>query len=225
MCVYLYCRISRPTQNIERQVRNLTALYPQGVVSKEAYTGTKIDRPEWNKLFKKVKVGDKICFDSVSRMSRDEVEGFKTYEELFNRGVELEFINEPYVNTATFKNALNNGVPMTGTNVDCILEGVNKFLMELAKEQIRLAFQQAQKEVDDLHTRVSQGIETARLNGKQIGIEKGRKLTTKKSVSAKEQIKKYSKDFDGTLKDVEVMKIVGISRNSYYKYKRELMGE
>lgn len=222
MSVYLYCRISRKKQNIDRQVRNLTAIYPQGIVIKEAYTGTKIDRPEWNKLYKKVKVGDKICFDSVSRMSRDEVEGFKTYEELFNRGVELEFINEPYVNTATFKNALNNGVPMTGTNVDCILEGVNRFLMELAKEQIRLAFQQAQKEVDDLHTRVSQGIETARLNGKQIGGKTGSKYNVKKSAEAKAQIKKYSNDFDGTLNDADVITLTGISRKTYYKYKKEM---
>ena len=225
MCVYLYCRISRPTQNIERQVRNLTALYPQGVVIKEAYTGTKIDRPEWSKLFKKVKVGDKICFDSVCRMSRDEVEGFKTYEALFNRGVELEFINEPYVNTATFKNALNNGVPMTGTNVDCILEGVNQFLMELAREQIKLAFQQAQKETDDLHIRVSQGLVTARLNGKQIGGVIGSKYKVKKSQKAKEQIKKYSKDFNGNLADGEVIVLTGLSRKTYYKYKKELKEE
>ena len=38
-----------------------------------------------------------------------------------------------------------------------------------------------------------------------------------------EQIKKYSKDFDGTLKDTEVMQLVKIARNTYYKYKRELM--
>ena len=222
MCMYLYCRISRKTQNIDRQVRNLTALYPNGIVIKEAYTGTKIDRPEWNKLYKKVKVGDKIAFDSVSRMSRDAEEGFKTYEELFNRGVELIFLNEPMINTATFKKALQNTIPMTGTNVDCILEGINQFLMELAREQIKLAFQQSQKEVDDLHKRVSQGIETARLNGKQIGGVEGSKYKVKKSIEAKEQIKKYSKDFNGNLADIEVIKLTGISRKTYYKYKKEI---
>lgn len=222
MCMYLYCRISRKTQNIDRQVRNLTALYPNGIVIKEAYTGTKIDRPEWNKLYKKVKVGDKIAFDSVSRMSRDAEEGFKTYEELFNRGVELIFLNEPMINTATFKKALQNTIPMTGTNVDCILEGINQFLMELAREQIKLAFQQSQKEVDDLHKRVSQGIETARLNGKQIGGVEGSKYKVKKSIEAKEQIKKYSKDFNGNLADMEVIKLTGISRKTYYKYKKEI---
>ena len=220
--MYLYCRISRKTQNIERQVRNLTALYPNGIVIKEAYTGTKIDRPEWSKLYKRVKAGDTIAFDSVSRMSRDAEEGFKTYEELFNRGVELIFLNEPMINTATFKNALQNTIPMTGTNVDCILEGINQFLMELAREQIRLAFQQSQKEVDDLHKRVSQGIETARLNGKQIGGLEGSKYKVKKSIEAKEQIKKYSKDFNGNLADIEVIKLTGISRKTYYKYKKEI---
>ena len=52
---------------------------------------------------------------------------------------------------------------------------------------------------------------------------KGTKLTTKKSIEAKEQIKKYSKDFNGSLKDIEVMKLIGISRNSFYKYKKELL--
>lgn len=223
--MYLYCRISRKTQNIDRQVRNLTAIYPQGIIIKEAYTGTKLDRPEWSKLYKKVKAGDTIAFDSVSRMSRDAEEGYRTYEELYKRGVELVFLNEPMINTATFKNAIKNTVPMTGTNVDYILEGVNAFLMELAKEQIKLAFQQAQKEVDDLHIRVSQGLETARLNGKQIGGLEGSKYKVKKSVEAKEQIKKYSKDFDGTLADTEVIKLTGISRKTYYKYKRELKND
>ena len=119
---------------------------------------------------------------------------------------------------------MTNNVPMTGTNVDFILEGINKYLLALAKEQIKLAFEQAEKEVMDLRQRTKEGIETARLNGKQIGQVKGTKLTTKKSVTAKEGIKKYSKDFNGSLSDTEVMKLVGISRNSYYKYKREMKG-
>lgn len=166
-----------------------------------------------------------IVFDSVSRMSRDAEEGFKLYEELFNAGIELVFLKEAYINTATYKKSLENAVPMTGTNVDFILEGFNKYLMSLAKEQITLAFAQAEKEVEDLHQRTKEGIETARLNGKQIGGVEGKKLTTKKSITAKEAIRKYSKDFNGTLEDAEVIKLASISRNSYYKYKRELKNE
>lgn len=106
--------------------------------------------------------------------------------------------------------------------MDYILEGVNRYLMELAKEQIRLAFEQSEKEVEDLHQRTREGIETARLNGKQIGRKKDAKITTKKSLAAKEIIRKHSRDFNGTLSDVEVMQLTGLSHNTYYKYKREL---
>lgn len=226
MCnkVYGYCRISTRKQSIERQERNIKAEYDNAIIFKEAYTGTKIDRPVFNKLLNIVKQGDTIVFDSVSRMSRNSEEGFILYEELFNKGVELVFLKEKHINTETYKKALTNNIQLTGTNVDFILEGVNKYLLALAKEQIKIAFNQAEKEVEDLHQRTKEGIETARLNGKQIGQKKGVKLTTKKSIIAKEQIRKYSKDFDGTLKDVEVMKLIGIARNSYYKYKKELIG-
>lgn len=74
-----------------------------------------------------------------------------------------------------------------------------------------------------MQQRTKESIETARLNGKQIGQSKGIKLTTRKSIVAKEEIIKYSKDFQGTLKDVEVMKLIGLARNTYYKYKREIV--
>jgi hypothetical protein len=35
-------------------------------------------------------------------------------------------------------------------------------------------------------------------------------------------IPKHSKDFGGSLEDPDVIKLCGCSRNSYYKYKREL---
>ena len=39
---------------------------------------------------------------------------------------------------------------------------------------------------------------------------------------AKEIIKRVSRDFDGNLTDAEVIELVGIARNTYYKYKKEL---
>ena len=224
--IYSYCRISTREQSIERQIRNIKGIYENAIIIDEVFTGTKIEgRTKWNNLLKNLKKGDSIIFDSVSRMSRNAEEGFQLYEELFNQGIELIFIKEPHINTNTYKKALTGGIELTGTTVDLILEGVNKYLMALAKEQIKLAFEQAEKEVQDLRQRTKEGIETARLNGKQIGQVKGTKLTTKKSIIAKEQIKKYSKDFNGTLKDTEVMKLIGIARNSYYKYKKELTQE
>ena len=102
---------------------------------------------------------------------------------------------------------------------------LNKYTINLAFEQIRQCFLQAQKEVDDLHQRTREGILTAKLNGKRVGQVKGAKLTTKKSIDAKNVILKHSKDFDGSLNDTECIKLAGISRNSFYKYKKELLIE
>jgi DNA invertase Pin-like site-specific DNA recombinase len=225
MCVYGYARTSTAKQNIDRQIRNIEREYPNAIIIQEAYTGTKIDRSEWNRLFATAKEGDTVVFDSVSRMSRNADEGFAVYEELYKRGVNLVFLKEHHIDTATYRKALESNVPLTGTNVDFILEGVNKYLLTLAKEQIRLAFEQAEKEVEDLHQRTREGIETARLAGKQIGQKTGAKLITKKSIAAKEIIIRHSKDFNGTLSDKEVMQLTGLARNTYYKYKAQLKQE
>lgn len=222
MSIFGYCRISTPRQSMERQVRNIKAAYPDVVILQEIFTGTTTERKEWRKLVKAVKAGDTIIFDSVSRMARNAGEGFAAYEELYNLGVSLVFLKEPHINTETYKSALQSNVPLTGTNVDYILEGINRYLMALAEEQIRLSFAQAEKEVSDLHQRTREGIETARLSGKQIGQRAGTKLTTKKSVAAKQVILKHSKDFGGSLSDGEAIKLAGVSRNSFYKYKTEL---
>ncbi len=225
MPIYGYGRISTPAQNIDRQIRNIKAAYPEAVIVTDTYTGTKDTRPGWQRLMHTIKPGDILIFDSVSRMSRNAAEGFNAYEQLYSAGITLVFLKEPGIDTTVYQSALKSAVPLTGTNVDLILQGVNAFLLELAKEQIRLAFDQAEKEVSDLHQRTREGMETARLNGKQIGQVKGRKLHTKKSDPAKEIIRKHSRAFGGSLSDDDCRKLAGISRNTYYKYKSELKGE
>jgi len=221
--IYAYCRISTKQQMLGRQVRNIKAVYQDAIIIKEVFTGTKFQgRTEFEKLLRRLQPADKVVFDSVSRMSRNAEEGFALYEKLFFHGVELEFLKEPHINTEVYRKALDSTVQLTGTNVDFILEGVNRYLMELAKEQIRIAFEQAEKEVLDLKQRTKEGVETARLDGKQIGRKKGSTVETKKSKEAKAGIRKYSKDFDGTLADKDVIRLIGVSRNTYYKYKKEL---
>lgn len=166
-------------------------------------------------------------------MSRSEEEGCIEYEKWFNRGLTLEFLKEPHINTEVYRQALERqinitlktGDAATDNFMNAIVDALNKYIIELAKQQIRIAFAQAEKEVTDLHQRTREGINTARLNGKQIGLKEGAKLQVKKAAPAKEKIKKYSHNFDGTLSDVECIKLVGVSRNTFYKYKRELLDE
>jgi DNA invertase Pin-like site-specific DNA recombinase len=113
--------------------------------------------------------------------------------------------------------------------------------MELAKEQIIVAFEQSEKEVTDLRQRTKEGLMTAKLNGKQLGRKSNSKVDVRKKKPIMEIIKEKSKDFNGQNNDKEVIAIINstlitindkhnhnskisahISRNTYYKYKKEL---
>ena len=246
MSTYGYCRVSTPKQNIDRQVFNILKSYPAAEIIKEEYTGTKLDRPEWNKLYRQVKkeIGKgenvTIVFDEVSRMSRNAEEGFALYKELFSSGVNLVFLKEPHINTETYRNVTKQkAVALTGTDVDIILKAVNEYLLVLAESQIRLAFQSAQREVDYLHKRTSEGVRRAQRDGKRVGTQKGDKFHIKKKEPVKQLIAEIVSKNSG-LSDKEIMAILAVktvtigkdkkvsaklARNTYYRYKAEMESE
>lgn len=226
MSEYGYTRVSKPKQRIERQISNILREYPKAIIIKEIHTRTKIEgRIEWAKLMRKIKPGDTIVFDSVSRMSGNEEEGFAEYKRLYEAGIELVFLKEPHINTATYKAALTKQVEMTGTMVDYILQGVNSYLLALAEEQIRLAFLMSEKEVTDLRQRTKEGVQKAREAGKLVGRPANQQYQTKKSIAAKEVIRKHAKTFGGSLSDDEVILLAKVNRKTYYKYKKEILLE
>lgn len=182
--IYAYARISKKTQKIERQIENLKKAYPNARLYQEAYIGTKIEgRKEFNKLKGIVKPGDTIVFDSVSRMSRDADEGIKLYMEWFDREINLVFLKESYINTDVYRTSIQQTIEATGNEIaDIYIEATNKVIKLLAEQQIRKAFEQSEKEVQNLHERTREGIREAKRNGQQIGRSAGAKVTTKKSV-------------------------------------------
>jgi DNA invertase Pin-like site-specific DNA recombinase len=233
--MYAYIRVSTARQDFSRQIDNIKKAYPEISLDnyvKEKYSAKTLDRPKWKALYKKLKSGDTVVFDSVSRMSRTAEEGIALYKVLYDKGVNLIFLNEPYCNTDTYKQSAEQSIQLTGNKIaDIYIEATNQVLMILAETQIRQAFEQAEKERKDTSSRVSGGMRSKQLKAAEEGITihygltKGDKLTTKKSLSAKEIILQYSKDFNGTLKDKDVCTLAGISRNTYYKYKAQLRAE
>lgn len=224
--IYGYCRVSTQTQSIDRQIRNIKQIYPEAIIIQEAYTGTKIEgRKQFQRLLKAVKDGDTIIFDSVSRMSRNADDGIKLYFELYNKNINLVFLKEHYIDTDIYRQNTQQKIQLTGTEEDILFSAINHYFIKLAEKQIKIAFEQAQKEVDDLHIRTKEGIETARLNGKQIGQQQGASLHIKKKEPIKAEIQKKSKDFNGTMTDKDLIKVLGIARNTYYKYKKEMISQ
>lgn len=205
MVIYGYCRISKKKQNIQRQIRNILEAFPTAIIIQEVFTRTSfVGRKKWNKLMKIVKAGDYIIFDSVSRMSGSAEEGFKLYKELYEKGVNLVFLKEPHISTDTYRKALETNKIDIQIDTDsetmneftkALFEIINKLLMNLIEENIKKAFESSELEIQQLHQRTKEGIETARLAGKQIGQKTGAKLKVKKAIRAKEVILKHSVDF------------------------------
>ena len=241
---YGYVRVSTKKQNIDRQVCNISTVCPDAVIYSEKMTGTTCDRPQVNKLLATVKPGDTIYFDSVSRMSRNAEEGFKIYDKLYDIGVNLVFLNEPHINTDSYKKAFNTiecvstGDRATDSLVNGIMSAVNTFLKAKVQEDIKQAFMQSEKEVQDIRKRVSQGLRESKKKGTILGHRSGTTVTHSTEEPIKALIVKYSKDFDGHNNDKDLLAIINskqiivkdktiqahISRNTLYKYKKELKG-
>ena len=111
MKYYGYARISTKKQSLDRQIENICKYEQKAEISRETYSGTTSNRPEWqklkNKLIKFAASGDDITiiFDSVSRMSRNAAEGVAEYMELYKAGINIVFLKEPYINTDVYKNS------------------------------------------------------------------------------------------------------------------------
>jgi len=133
------------------------------------------------------------------------IDNYVLYEELFRKDVSLVFLREPYISTETYKKALAGQISLTGDKVNLILKGVNRYLMELEREQIRIAFGQAEKEVSDLHQRIWEGNRDGAFE-RQTGHPKGTTYETRKAKEAKKVIRKHNKSFGGSLTDAETMR-------------------
>lgn len=242
--IYGYLRVSTKHQDISRQKINILKAYPDAIIYQEIHSGGDYSGCViLDKLLKIVKAEDTIVFDSVSRFTRDNITGLQEYKRMFKMGVNLVFLNEPYINTDNYRKALEVALPRTGTFIDPIIKGVEEALLQLAEKQVQDAFDQANKELLDIRSRTSQALQKKIAENKllppdkqkRIGTQKGDTFTTQKKVIAMERIK------EGILKgypdEVIMNNIVGdlikklpdskcktISRNTYYQYKREVLG-
>lgn len=271
--IYGYVRVSTLQQNIERQITDIKARYPDAIIIRDEFTGKTMDRPGWKALYPKLQKGDVLVFDEVSRMSRDAVEGFKTYQDLYHKGVDLIFLQEPHINTESYRQAMKGSINVdissgdraTDDLVNAIMEALNRFMMEKVQDDIRRAFEKSQSENESRSRRQKGGIKERQKHNKeleilygedavnheeyrQIGRASGDKLNVKKAGPIQDLIRKYSRDFDGSNSDPEVMAILEkqtvkvpvrkrsgateyrevsakLSRNTYYKYKNQMRGE
>lgn len=230
-----YARVSTATQKLERQIQNLKEAYPNIIIVAEVYTGKTDNRPKWNKLMRQCRAGiiQKLVFDEVSRFSRNAEEAIKEYKELYNLGIEMEFLKEPHINSNIFRQSSERKINIDTTKmdsetanlIDTVVDGLNDYLMAVAEKQIYLAFEHAQNERELLSKRTSEGLKQAKLMGKQVGRQPGQKIITRKMKKAMRCIRRNYILFGGCLTATECMRAAQVTRSTFYRYLNQMREE
>lgn len=230
MCKYGYVRVSTMQQKTQRQIDNIKSFDTNAIIYEEKQSGKDIEnRAIFKKLLDKVKSGDTIIFDEVSRMSRNADEGYNLYMELMQQNINLVFLKEHHIDTDEYKRRTQNHIARVSSSnekmdnlINGILDLVADFEKENLKDNIRLAFQQAEHERLFLIKRVTEG--KSRSEKPQGRPEGSHNIKNDKAELIKKIIMEQSKDFDGKFSDAKIMKeyLQGVARNTYYKYKKEL---
>lgn len=231
-----YARVSTPKQKLERQISNLKAAYPDVVIVAEVFTGSTDNRPKWTKLMRQCRAGivSKLVFDEVSRFSRNAEEAVKEYKELYELGIELEFLKEPHINSSIYRQASEKKIDISTESMDedtanlinKVIEGLNDYLLAVAEKQIFLAFEHAQNERELLSKRTSEGLKQAKLMGSKVGRQKGDKIITKKQKRAYRIIRSKYELFDGGyLSATECYRAAKISKSTFYRYLQQMQQE
>ena len=148
--IYGYIRVSSTDQNEDRQLIALTEI---GVLEKDIFidkqSGKNFDRPQYQKLVKKLKNGDLLYILSIDRLGRN-------YEEIQNqwriltkeKGVDICVLDMPLLDT-------RQGKDLMGTFIADLVLQILSFVAQSERENIR--------------KRQEQGIAAAKANGVRFG--------------------------------------------------------
>jgi len=97
-----YARISTQEQNLDRQINTLMAA---GVSRKHLYcekmTGTKVDRPELNRMLDDLEMGDTVIIADLTRISRSTKDLLEIVQRIKDRGAYIRSIKDTWLDTTS----------------------------------------------------------------------------------------------------------------------------
>lgn len=191
--IFAYVRVSSISQNLDRQLDNMKKLgIREENIFVDKMSGKNLDRPNYQLLKVKVRRGDVVVFDSITRMSRNMEDIKAEYKFFADKGAFLKFIKEPMLDTSDKTD-------------DVMRQAINDIILTILG-----AF--AQKEREEIKERQREGIEAAKRRGKHLGRPKV-KLTDNQLVMFEAY---YSKWKNGEMTAVELRNRMGLAHNTFY---------
>ena len=87
-----YARVSTNGQDLESQIEELKNKGAEKIYY-EKFTGTRIDRPIFERVLKKLKKGDTLMVTKLDRFARNTVEAIQVVQKLFNKQIAVHILN------------------------------------------------------------------------------------------------------------------------------------
>ncbi len=190
---YAYARVSTDKQNVDRQVYELKEYVEETFIYIDKESGKDFNRHNYQKLKKALKKGDELYIKSIDRLGRNYDLITDEFRQLSKHiGVIIYILDMPFINTFN----------------DTILDdSLRTFIIDIVLQILSFV---AENERINIKNRQKEGIKIAKLNGKHLG--RPALILPNSFVDIIKQVK------DKTLSVSNAIKLLNISKTSYYKY-------
>lgn len=205
MAYYGYHRTSTDEQHLDRGISTIKDYAKNsGIELLDIYTdqqtGKNFDRPEYQFIKKRLRAGDCLIITEVDRLGRNKNGILKELRDFRERGVRIMILE----------------IPTTLMNLDSLHDDLGRMLLEtITNMMIEIYATFAEAEVHKRERRQREGLDAMKARG-----EWG-KYGRPRSVEFSEFKEAYRKVLSGEHRPIDCIKDLRISRQAYYRYKKE----
>ena len=200
---YGYHRTSTREQHLDRGIAEITAYCEQNQLELERIftdqqTGKNFNRPRYQVLKEDVlRPGDELIITEVDRLGRNKRDTLKELQYFRDHNIRVKILELP--------TTLMDISKLDNTMAQMLMETVNNMLIELYAAM-------AQAEIEKKEKRQREGIEAKKARGDWDDY--GRPS----AIDIEDFKIHYQKVIDGQMRPTELMKQLGISKSTYYRY-------
>jgi DNA invertase Pin-like site-specific DNA recombinase len=191
-----YIRVSTKEQNLDRQYNEMKALgIPDKHIYEDKASGKDMDRIGYKYMKKSIEEGDTIVIKSLDRLGRN--------QELIKQ--EWQYFKDNKINVRV--------LDMPSLNIDYAskkVEGLQQMISNIVFEVISWQAEEEKRKTKKLQR---EGIDAAKLKGKHLGRPK--------AVIPDNFAEVYSEWKAGNITAVSAMKVLGLTRSTFYKFVKE----
>lgn len=204
---YGYHRTSTKEQHLDRGVAEITEYCKQNRLELERIytdqqTGKNFNRPRYQVLKEDVlRSGDELIITEVDRLGRNKRDTLKELQYFKDNNIRVKILELP--TTLMDYSRLDNSM------AQMLMETVNNMLIELYAAM-------AQSEIEKKEKRQREGIQAKKDRGEWADYGRPVKM------SIEEFRKEYQKVLEEEMKPFELMKQLGLSKSTFYRYVNQL---